>query len=113
LVTGNTITDNEYGIKCGHTNSPYSRYNVITNNDITFNTKVGVETNGWFNKVFNNNFIGNTNHALCNRYSAWDDGYVSGGNYWDDHNSPDIDEDGIVDSPRLVSGYQLLSQTGG
>jgi PKD repeat protein len=110
LVTGNTITDNEYGIRCGHTNSPYSSYNVITKNDITSN-EVGVEINGWNNEIYHNNFIGNSNHALCYKSSIWDDGYPSGGNYWDDYSGVDLfsgpnqdisGADRIGDTPYLI-----------
>jgi hypothetical protein len=44
-----------------------------------------VESSG--NRLFHNNFIKNAQHAgvFCEPMNTWDDGYPSGGNFWDDN----------------------------
>ncbi|MFH1101423.1 MAG: DUF2341 domain-containing protein [Methanobacteriota archaeon] len=68
------------------------------------------------NIIYHNNFINNTINA--NIFSGlgnnlWDDGYPSGGNYWDDYNGSDLFSgpnqnmnysDGIGDTPYNISG---------
>jgi len=49
--------------------------------------------------------------VICNSANFWDDGYPSGGNYWDDHVGTDLysgpyqnipGSDGIGDTPRVI-----------
>jgi parallel beta-helix repeat protein len=44
-----------------------------------------------FNSIFHNSFIDNNNHTtLTDSFSnIWNDGYPSGGNYWDNYNGTD------------------------
>lgn len=73
---GNLITDNHYG---------------ITIQDSYDN-----------NSVYHNNFITNTHHASDSGRNSWDNGYPSGGNYWDDYTGLDADHDGIGDTPHPI-----------
>ena len=60
------------------------------------------------NKIYHNNFLGNTVQAFAYNSSSnmWDDGYPSGGNYWDDHV--------IIEwIPELFGGGKRLSGPGG
>ncbi|GAI96791.1 unnamed protein product, partial [marine sediment metagenome] len=61
-IKDNTIRDTDYGIYLG---------------DSTNNT------------IYHNNFINNTQHAYETKNNTWDNGYSSGGNYWDDYNGED------------------------
>ncbi len=67
------------------------------------------------NVIYHNNFLDNfIDHAYSLRsINVWDNGYPSGGNYWQDWTSPDnksgpnqnqSGSDGIVDNPRLIDG---------
>ena len=42
------------------------------------------------NKIYHNNFINNTEHFIDEGNQTWDNGYPSGGNYWDDYNESDL-----------------------
>jgi parallel beta-helix repeat protein len=114
-----------------------SSNNTISENNITANTGDGVYlwgssnntisknniTNNWWgitsyystnNKIFHNNFINNPSQACIeSSVDIWDDGYPSGGNYWNDYvgvdakNGPSQDHlgrDGIGDTPYVIDG---------
>jgi len=58
------------------------------------------------NKIFHNNFINNTKHAISRsptNVNVWDDAHPSGGNYWGGYTHVDLDSDGIGDSPHTLS----------
>lgn len=131
IISRNTITDNYYhGILL-----KYSSNNIISENNITDNERRGISLkdshnnnisgnnimrskrmwsigldirNSYDNVIYHNNFINNTKHAWDSGINIWDNGYPSGGNFWDDHDDhdeykgPNQDEegsDGIVDQP--------------
>jgi len=82
VINGNTIKSNDYGIRIY-----YISYN---------------------NKIYHNNFIGETCYEPGTS-NHWDNGYPSGGNYWNDFDEPsegawDNNSDGIVDTPYDISG---------
>jgi parallel beta-helix repeat protein len=117
-ITGNGITGNyETGIYL-HANSSY---NLITDNTISDNpTGLGAaDSISYGNRIYRNNFIGNTNHkGGVGQAGTWHDGYPSGGNYWSGFTSPDLKNgpsqnlsgsDGIVDQsyPGVADDYPL------
>jgi parallel beta-helix repeat protein len=81
-LTGNNIANNDYGIWLEHSSS---------------------------NKIYHNNFIKNPSQASSDpSINFWDDGYPSGGNYWDDYltrypNATQIDHTGIGNTPYAIS----------
>jgi parallel beta-helix repeat protein len=78
----------------------HSSHNVITNNDICENENFGLYVIGPNNLIYHNNFMKNTYQAFdLIAGSMWDDGYPSGGNYWDEYSGIDEDEDGIGEIP--------------
>jgi parallel beta-helix repeat protein len=106
--------------------------NIITKN-ILFENKEGINITDFFynssnNKVFHNSLISNINQAYDDTIfeNYWDNGYPSGGNYWDDYtgadskNGPNQDilgGDGIGDSPYEIEtdsfdNYPLIEPWG-
>jgi parallel beta-helix repeat protein len=95
-----------------------SEYNQIFSNNFISNTKMGVNLTmcmggGAYNSVYHNNFIDNSEEdaqasAWWTIYNDWDNGYPSGGNYWNDYDGSDeysgpyqniSGSDGIGDTP--------------
>lgn len=101
---GNIITKNQIaGIHFYQTD-----FNVLTGNSISLQTGRGIKIEGAgsssdYNSIYNNFFLGNDEHALDNgSNNNWDDDSI--GNYWDDYLGVDADDDGIGDTPYMISG---------
>jgi len=81
MIVNNNIVDNHYGIRI------YEASN---------------------NTIYGNNFAVNIINAhVDDGENTWDNGYPSGGNYWDDFDEPsegawDNNSDGIIDSPYQI-----------
>lgn len=106
ILYDNHITYNNWGIRLHNANS-----NTIYENSIAENTNYGISTYGINNKIYHNNFISNQQHASDAHNNIWDNGYPSGGNYWDDYTGydnfqgPNQDipgSDGIGDTPYNI-----------
>jgi parallel beta-helix repeat protein len=105
------------GMHVGAGNPPTD--NDVSGNNISRNGYGIVFVNATANKAYHNNFVDNT---LAQAYSLnstdiWDDGYPSGGNYWDNYAGVDLysgpyqnetGSDGIGDTP-----YTIPSTDGG
>jgi len=133
VVRRNSITDNNYyGLTLTESTGNLIIENVIANNsewdgvalwDSCHNTvtannilnnphgvRFGFSSN---NTIYHNNFINNAIQAY-NTYreydsepsiNSWDDGYPSGGNYWNDYNGTDTDHDGIGNTLYVIDLY--------
>jgi len=95
-IANNTFYYNYYGIRIAQA----CDQNTIENNTIKDTTYYGFTSdNCENNNIFHNFFISNNYHARDTGTNIWDMGFPVGGNYWDNHTSPDFDQDGFVDSP--------------
>jgi parallel beta-helix repeat protein len=98
-----------------------SNQNVIKNNTILFNHERGIYTqcSTHDNTIYHNNFVGNSANARDDGSSnQWDNGYPTGGNFWDDYDGHDENNDGIGDTPYDIPGennsidrYPLMAAT--
>jgi parallel beta-helix repeat protein len=88
--------------------------NVISENTISQNAGGINLTGSDNNRIFHNNFVGNTVQLSVQSSTGnlWDDGYPSGGNYWSNHTGLDLysgpnqdqpGSDGIVDTGYTVA----------
>ena len=86
-----------------------SDYNKILENSIgnSSNLCVWLREGTQYNQIIENRFTGRSGNSTSEcvddgTNNSWNDDQI--GNYWEDHQSPDINGDGIVDIPRNISG---------
>ncbi len=103
-VTDNILTYNDRGIKI----EDASYYNKIVNNTILYNANYGAlviadPSNSINNLFYLNRFNNTVYNAFDNGTNTqWDNGLI--GNYWSDYGGIDANDDGIGDTPYLISG---------
>jgi parallel beta-helix repeat protein len=130
IISANNIEENSIGLSIHQSSN-----NTISGNNIKNNMgglwwlwrSCGIELlETRFNSIYHNNFINNTKHVIIigeTHHNIWDDGYPSGGNYWDNYTSVDVycglyqnktGSDGIGDTPYVIDPsnidhYPLMS----
>lgn len=99
-ISNNIINNNQKGIFMTDSND-----NTIRNNIINSNSQFGINlTSSYSNTIYHNNFINNSIHAQDKSANFWNLSSPGGGNYFDNWTTPDMDQDGFVDSPFNISG---------
>jgi len=83
-IINNTITQNYYGIRLSWSCSNHFIGNNIANNNIGIWLTNPASRD---NVLYHNNFIGNIENQVYDfgKWTVWDNGYPSGGNYWSDY----------------------------
>lgn len=96
-----------------------SSNNTLVENELSGNLDYGVRLNRCSNNsIFNNNLLNQTYHAdvYLSSYNSWDDGYPTGGNFWDDYAGEDAysgpyqnitGSDGIGDTPVIIGSNNI------
>jgi nitrous oxidase accessory protein NosD len=80
-----------------------SNSNLITNCNVYSNLQgIKIWQNSNDNSVYLNNIFKNDNNAIDEKTNNWDNGKQ--GNYWDNYQGTDQNNDGIGDTPYLISG---------
>jgi parallel beta-helix repeat protein len=105
-ILRNKIRQNRWN---GMVLEPGCKGNSITENEISDNFYAGVAITGASNNyLYHNNFMTNRYQAYDDANNVWDDGYPSGGNYWDDYDGVDANGDGIGDtSYAILNGFNI------
>jgi parallel beta-helix repeat protein len=101
IISGNRFENNGIGLDLITSDGNLVEKNVFTNNS---NYGIFVQSDSENNRIYNNSFLRNSVIPQARDYGSnyWDDG--SRGNYWDDWQTPDTDNNGIVDLPRTIAG---------
>ncbi|MCX6665090.1 MAG: right-handed parallel beta-helix repeat-containing protein [Euryarchaeota archaeon] len=112
IISDNNISSNEYmGLYIDSQNDN----NIISRNTISGHYWYGIWiSNSDNNSIYHNNFINNVQNAYEETSTnIWDNGYPSGGNYWDNYTGIDVfsgpgqnisGSDGIGDTHYNISG---------
>lgn len=85
-ISENIISNNEDGLRLYNSSDSTVYENLIANN------RYGIWlSNSSDNSIYHNTFADNTHHVYTDVWvNVWDDGYPSGGNYWDDYAGVDL-----------------------
>jgi parallel beta-helix repeat protein len=104
-VVGCEVSDDYYGVYLTEVSNV-----LVRDNDVAYSTEMGIIVELSTNvSIHHNNIYANGVQGWNEEFPvAWDDGYPSGGNYWDDYSGSDVfsgpgqdvpGPDGIGDSP--------------
>lgn len=111
VIVDNIIKDNQFGLNLWRSTSHnLVTDNVFLNNSIAINSEYDSATDC---TIYHNNFVDNSiQAAIWGGAHTWDDGYPSGGNFWNDYAGVDsysgpfqneTGSDGIADTPYVMN----------
>ncbi|MEM1551543.1 MAG: NosD domain-containing protein [Candidatus Bathyarchaeia archaeon] len=118
-ITRNKIINNYYGVKveCFEPSLEAEGYISIVGNEIANNSFGLWLERSSSNRIYDNNFRGNTYQVLSYKsVNVWDNSYPHGGNYWSDYGGIDVKNgagqdlpgsDGIGDTPYAIDTDNL------
>jgi len=109
VLAGNNVSKNSYGVWVQDNSS----FNSLVGNRLAGNQNCGlVFEDSSDNKIYHNRFENSANVVgTLGLTNTWDDGYPSGGNYWNDSNGNDVfrgvyqnetGSDGVIDSSYVI-----------
>ncbi len=109
-LAGNKVTDNGEGVLL----QTLSSFNTLIGNDVENSHNCGLEfVISSDNKIYHNNFVNDANVVgIQGLVNLWDNGYPSGGNYWNSLNGSDLfrgvyqnetGSDGIIDTAYVIA----------
>jgi parallel beta-helix repeat protein len=102
-IITNTISDSsDTGIHADNTPCV-----LITNNVIADNYYGIYLSQSYFDKIYHNSFVNNSQQVVLSNSATWDNGYPSGGNHWSDYMGVDADEDGIGDTSQILDSNNV------
>jgi parallel beta-helix repeat protein len=100
ILRENEMTHSEYGVRL------YSSFNNSFAGNVVADNIIGIDVqNATDNSLFQNSFKNNSQHVQFFEQgltNTWDNGNVTGGNYWDNYTGVDSDHDGLGDSPQIL-----------
>jgi parallel beta-helix repeat protein len=102
-VSNCNLSNNEHGIELV---GPRVSNNIVSNCHLLSNNQYGIILNASTNNnlIYHNKFIDNNQNAYDVSTNRWDNGFSSGGNYWDNYIGTDRNGDGIGDTPYDIAG---------
>ncbi|MCK9439984.1 MAG: right-handed parallel beta-helix repeat-containing protein [Methanothrix sp.] len=107
VVNGNAATG--IWLNLSQDNQVYK--NNISNNPLGLQVMLSTG-----NKIFHNNFVGNQEHSQdIGGSNSWDEGNVTGGNYWSDHvakGNPSRDWPRMIKGGSMLDGYPFQDESG-
>lgn len=88
IIENNNVTYNSRAVVL----AGYSSNNIVGNNNVTNNNQgLYLSTYSRHNTIYHNSFISNNEHAVIRGpKNVWDDGYPFGGNYWSNYTGIDL-----------------------
>lgn len=104
IVSGNYVEGNNVGISM----LDHCDFNRIYENELVDNN-IGVSIynfNSTNNVIYNNTFVLNNKNGQDDSFNINYWSYSMLGNYWDDYGGDDANDDGIGDTPYVVSGIR-------
>lgn len=110
IITGNRLTADDVGINFMGGAPLVCSLNVIAENNFTSCSSAILLYDSSNNTIYHNNFLDNavnvedTGLAFgATSVNVWDDGYPSGGNYWNFQTGREIGRTGISDTPYAIN----------